>query len=367
MSEVTATFGQLSATAPVGVGKFVALGDVVAGGDGCGPGGGFVGDRDFSGIHPDTGEFVPLEGVINPGEEIVIVGNNGVNPTPVEESPFIDSVFLITIDSTLAINTEGVEFEFNPLDRDLDNRSWGLIMSNITFALFNPELEERIIVGTGENARTGFASCVGMHASAGVTFDLDALRETHGVEGFATLSGVFGPTSIVVEDGCNNFSQYVIFSDDEEIVQEAFRQEFFNGDPGVDVSLAIPKEARYVSLATGAANGCWCFDGSVFADVTLTPTAGGFKRGDDDADGVLTVGDSIFSLSFQFLGSVEPACLDALDFNDDNKIDVSDPVGNLSHQFLGQAPPAPPGKESCGADPTDDDLSCDGYPQELCN
>ena len=75
---------------------------------------------------------------------------------------------------------------------------------------------------------------------------------------------------------------------------------------------------------------------------------------------------AIFSLSFQFLGSVVPLCLDAMDFNNDDKIDVSDPVGNRSHQFLGQAPPAEPGKESCGADPTEDDLDCEGYPAENC-
>ena len=91
-----------------------------------------------------------------------------------------------------------------------------------------------------------------------------------------------------------------------------------------------------------------------------------FLRGDDDSDGNLSIGDAIFSLSFQFLGSVVPLCRDSLDFNDDQKIDVSDPVGNLSHQFLGQDPPAPPGKEACGLDPTEDDLDCTEYPEENC-
>ena len=111
----------------------------------------------------------------------------------------------------------------------------------------------------------------------------------------------------------------------------------------------------------------WDFE-SLFDNVQLGCSI--FKRGDDDSDNKLSIGDAIFSLSYQFLGTVTPLCLDALDFNDDGKIDTTDPIANLSHQFLGAPPPASPGKFTCGADPTPDadglDLGCEAYPAMNC-
>ncbi len=97
-----------------------------------------------------------------------------------------------------------------------------------------------------------------------------------------------------------------------------------------------------------------------------------FRRGDVDVNGLLEVTDPINNLTFQFLGTYNPTCMDALDFDDNGAIEITDPIGNLSHQFLGTAPPAPPGAETCGADPTEDtveggDLTCVDYPAESCN
>lgn len=93
-----------------------------------------------------------------------------------------------------------------------------------------------------------------------------------------------------------------------------------------------------------------------------------FKRGDVDANGMLEITDPINSLSFQFLGTFDPVCMDALDFDDNGKVEITDPVANLSHQFLGTAPPPAPGKEQCGVDPTDgDDLGCEDYPDTSCD
>lgn len=94
-----------------------------------------------------------------------------------------------------------------------------------------------------------------------------------------------------------------------------------------------------------------------------------FRRGDTDGNGALEITDPINSLSFQFLGNFTPPCLDASDFDDNGKVEITDPIANLSHQFLGTAPPAPPGKDSCGVDPTEDDpavngdLGCENPPQ----
>lgn len=93
-----------------------------------------------------------------------------------------------------------------------------------------------------------------------------------------------------------------------------------------------------------------------------------FLRGDVDGNGRLEVTDPINTLSFQFLGTYTPPCLDACDFDDNGKVEITDAIGSLSHQFLGTAPPPPPGKEICGVDPTDDapdeggDLGCENPP-----
>lgn len=89
-----------------------------------------------------------------------------------------------------------------------------------------------------------------------------------------------------------------------------------------------------------------------------------FRRGDVDGNGRLEVTDPVVSLSYQFLGTFDPDCFDALDFDDSGRIDVTDPISNLQHQFLGTAPPAAPGKEVCGPDPTGDELDC--VSQEAC-
>ncbi len=91
------------------------------------------------------------------------------------------------------------------------------------------------------------------------------------------------------------------------------------------------------------------------------PSGQDFRRGDGNDDGAVDVSDAIANLTFQFLGTFQPPCLDALDFDDSGMIDVSDPIANLTHQFVGGPPPAAPGKETCGVDPGEDELSCESF------
>ncbi len=34
---------------------------------------------------------------------------------------------------------------------------------------------------------------------------------------------------------------------------------------------------------------------------------------------------------------------------------------HVTHQFVGGPPPAPPGKDACGVDPAEDELSCESF------
>ncbi len=94
--------------------------------------------------------------------------------------------------------------------------------------------------------------------------------------------------------------------------------------------------------------------------------AGEFLRGDVDGNGFLEITDAINDLSYQFLGVFTVLCFDVYDFDDNGMVEITDAIASLSHQFLPGPAPGPPGKDSCGPDPSDDDLSCEAYPEELC-
>jgi hypothetical protein len=62
-------------------------------------------------------------------------------------------------------------------------------------------------------------------------------------------------------------------------------------------------------------------------------------------------------LGYLFPGFEEPACLQASDINDDGRADLSDAVWLFDYLFTGGEPPGDP-FETCGVDPTPDDLTC---------
>jgi hypothetical protein len=88
-----------------------------------------------------------------------------------------------------------------------------------------------------------------------------------------------------------------------------------------------------------------------------------FRRGDVDGNGILDLADDVNNLTYQFVGSFQPTCLDALDVNDSGEINIADPLRSLFFQFSGGPPPADPGHESCGIDPSSEtvEISCDSY------
>jgi hypothetical protein len=97
--------------------------------------------------------------------------------------------------------------------------------------------------------------------------------------------------------------------------------------------------------------------------IIVSPSSEPFHRGDPDADGRLSVADSIALLLFLFLAGPAPGCLDAGDVDDDGRIDTTDPVLVLRWLFLeGTAPAAPgPPPGPCDLDPPGSNLGCDTY------
>lgn len=86
-----------------------------------------------------------------------------------------------------------------------------------------------------------------------------------------------------------------------------------------------------------------------------------FQRGDANGDGIINLSDAVSTLGFLFLGKATPSCLDAADANDDGLVDISDALATLGFLFLGGTEIPLPGPDTCGTDPTTDELSCDAY------
>ncbi|MEM7262205.1 MAG: hypothetical protein AAF488_09460, partial [Planctomycetota bacterium] len=85
-----------------------------------------------------------------------------------------------------------------------------------------------------------------------------------------------------------------------------------------------------------------------------------FRRSDTNGDGSTDIADAVFDLTYQFQSGAT-FCLKAHDSNDDGAVDIADSVYTLNYLFQsGPEPVTPFG--ACGSDPTDDSLTCDGYP-----
>ncbi len=86
----------------------------------------------------------------------------------------------------------------------------------------------------------------------------------------------------------------------------------------------------------------------------------GFRRGDANSDGRVNIADAIIILNHLFptrpvVGDGPLPCPDAADFDDDGIVELTDPIVLLSYLFRGVDIAFPPGPETCGRDPTDDD------------
>lgn len=83
-----------------------------------------------------------------------------------------------------------------------------------------------------------------------------------------------------------------------------------------------------------------------------------FSRGDCNGDGLIDIGDPIFTLGFLFNSVGSIPCDSSCDANDDALLDIADPVRVLSFLFSGALPLPQPTYPICAEDPTPDLLEC---------
>ena len=93
-------------------------------------------------------------------------------------------------------------------------------------------------------------------------------------------------------------------------------------------------------------------------ELTVAPCGGAtFRRGDADGNQLVDLSDAIATLERLRIGQTLP-CLDAADSDDSGILDLTDAIYTLNHLFQGGPAPPAPGPDACGADPTEDDVTC---------
>ena len=93
---------------------------------------------------------------------------------------------------------------------------------------------------------------------------------------------------------------------------------------------------------------------------TLHVEGPAFRRGDANDDGNVNISDVSSILGYLFLGDDTSGCRKTADANDDGTINITDAVTVLNYLFSGGTQPPDP-FAACGADPTEDDLTCEAY------
>ncbi len=84
-------------------------------------------------------------------------------------------------------------------------------------------------------------------------------------------------------------------------------------------------------------------------------------RGDAIGTGSINLLDVLAILKHLFKNGPSPGCRKAGDVDDNGRLNLSDAIF-LANYLFQQGGPLPQPNESCGVDPTPDNLNCEVYP-----
>ena len=267
----------------------IFLGDIVGGGTGRGDK-----DPDIWAIDTDLGVFrtsAELLGILNHNT----VDTNGVNPEPVPDSDLVDSVFFFTTTAGVPITSLGAagpKYDFRAGDENAN--AWDWILSNLTNDV--DKGPGNVICGNVK-----YTTGVGIHASSGVTFDLEAIRAEHGEDAVVYLSVVCGTDQCGAGVANNNtVNLYIIYSDEASVIVD-YVYEFTGANQSQFHSEPIPPEAKFLTFATGSrGDGIGC-DHGVFAEARIFPELPEAKVAADPV-----VGGPPLTVAFSAAGSTAP-------------------------------------------------------------
>lgn len=297
----------------------IELGPIVGGGDGLSNG------LDvYAGISMWTGQFEPNQ--FDGG-----VGDASTPPQPVPPPPgagydLIDSVFILHSD--VEINQAGVRWGtanwMNPTD-PFSGGSWDFILDNSESGNARP-------IRLRENGQIiTYPSGLGIHASAGVTYDLAAIAAYSSTE-LQRFQGKFG---MHADAGGGSVEGFAILSDDQSVLAAQRSGVKRPADNAFVFDLPIPSNARYLTLAVGAGGDGIGFDHAVFGEPILLTKAYVPNRFDFDGDRDVDQADlATFAACWSGPGIAMPPGCGSRDSDSDGDVDQAD-FGAFQENYTG--------------------------------
>ncbi|MCB1202806.1 MAG: DUF1553 domain-containing protein [Verrucomicrobiae bacterium] len=223
-------------------GKGISLSDLVGGGDGTGTG------KVRQGIDPRSG--------VTQTRDFGELGNVKVNQFTRVKAPLVDGVFIPDGKdgkAAIPISSSGITVTGLP---STSGKAWDAIRNGTVASQHSPE-------AGGIDFTTNGHSLLGLHANAGITFDLAAIRAATGEAGmrFTSSLAYFGK-----EGG---FSADVwVFVDGREV----FTHRGLGRKDGLQqIDLVLPESAGYLTLVSGDGGNGYGHDQIGFGDARLLP------------------------------------------------------------------------------------------------
>ena len=224
-------------------GRGLDLADIVGGGNGLGTG------KSRQGIDARSGKVQT--------RDFGALGNVKTNQFSRSEFDFIDGVFIPDGQNgkaTIPVSSTGVAITGLPTT---SGNAWDMIRNGPVASQHSPELDGIDFTSDGH-------SLIGLHANAGITFDLDAIRQAtgNGEMRFTAKLGYFGAEGAFRADAW-------IFVDG----QTAGQYRNLNRKTGLkDIDLAIPETARFLTLVSTDGGNGYSHDQVGFGDPRLKST-----------------------------------------------------------------------------------------------
>jgi mono/diheme cytochrome c family protein len=223
-------------------GKGISLADLVGGGNGTGSG------KYRQGIDPRSG--------VVQTRDFGDLANVKVNQFTKTKLPFIDGVFIPDGQggkAAIPVSSTGLTVTGLPTT---SRKAWDAIRNGPVGSQHSPE------AGGIDFTKDGH-SLLGLHANAGITFDLDAIRRATGEEGLRLSAklGYFGAA------GGSSADAWVFVDGVKAFEARGLRRE--DGLRGID--LALPATARFLTLVSGDGGNGYGHDQVGFGDARLLP------------------------------------------------------------------------------------------------
>jgi hypothetical protein len=216
-------------------GQRLNLADIVGGGNGLGTG--IIGQ----GLHPLTGAKV--------GGKTAVYGQaSGYVPTPFHE--FIDGVFIPDAEDgePIVVSSTGLQFNNCP---DTSGVCVHIIRNGTRFQ--HEYLPPRLSRIRGQTYGIPGHPAIGMHANAGVTFDLDRIRAAHGDIRIVRFRSLCGISETVAEFSDGYWNSQRITAGFRVLVDGKLRfYQEFEAVPAqsAEIDISLEESDRFLSLIT---------------------------------------------------------------------------------------------------------------------